>query len=203
MESVFDPVHQHNDIKSKIVIGLERVSEVFRVLLWEHSKVIGLSPIQIQILIFINHHREELCNVSHLAKEFNLTKPTISDAIRILNQKKLIDKHISPTDKRAYSISLTSEGKEIVDQTESFANPIKNLLGKLDNNELENLFGSLGKLIYELNRKGLLTVQRTCYGCKFYEKKQKGHYCHFMQKALLNKEIRLDCSEYQALSIIQ
>ena len=86
-ESTFNPAQQEKDISSKIVAGMERVSEVFKILLWEKAKLVGLSPIQIQILIFIAFHKRELCNVSHLAKEFNVTKPTVSDAVRILDKK--------------------------------------------------------------------------------------------------------------------
>ena len=119
-KSVFDLEFQQKSITSKIVVGLERVSEVFKVLLWEHAKVIGLSPIQIQILIFIAYHKSELCNVSHLAKEFNVTKPTISDAVRVLDKKKYIIKDYSLSDNRSYSILLSALGKDIVSETENF-----------------------------------------------------------------------------------
>ena len=56
-KSVFNPKHQEENISSKIVSGLERVSEVFKILLWEKAKRVGLSPIQIQILIFISFHK--------------------------------------------------------------------------------------------------------------------------------------------------
>lgn len=50
-KSIFDPKNQIKDVSSKIVAGLERISEAFKVLLWEKAKALGLSPIQIQILI--------------------------------------------------------------------------------------------------------------------------------------------------------
>jgi hypothetical protein len=52
-KSSFDLEHQNSKIESKIVASLERISEAFRVLLWNESKENSLSPIQIQILIFI------------------------------------------------------------------------------------------------------------------------------------------------------
>ncbi|MEO0333318.1 MAG: MarR family transcriptional regulator, partial [Bacteroidota bacterium] len=61
-KSVFNPTNQQSDVSSKIVAGLERISEAFKVLLWEKAKSLGLSPIQIQILIFIAYHKSELCN---------------------------------------------------------------------------------------------------------------------------------------------
>jgi hypothetical protein len=55
-KSIFNPSEQERSISSKIVVGLERVSEVFKVLLWEKAKLVGLSPIQIQILFFVAYH---------------------------------------------------------------------------------------------------------------------------------------------------
>ena len=196
-ESTFNPEQQEKDISSKIVAGMERVSEVFKVLLWEKAKLVGLSPIQIQILIFIAFHKRELCNVSHLAKEFNVTKPTVSDAIRILDKKELIQKDFSSSDSRSYSISLSDLGTNIVSQTYDFSNPLKKQIDGFSTSELESLFGTLSQLIYKLNRNGILSVQRTCYGCKFYEKNNENDYCNLLQKNLLTQEIRLDCPEYE------
>ena len=123
-ESTFNPKQQEKDFSSKIVAGLERVSEVFKILLWEKAKLVGLSPIQIQILIFIAFHKQNLCNVSHLAKEFNVTKPTVSDAIKVLDNKGLIIKNFSSSDNRSYSISLSELGNDIVSQTNDFSNPL-------------------------------------------------------------------------------
>ncbi len=81
-------------------------------------------------------------------------------------------------------------------KTENFADPLENQLTGIHKESLVNLFETLGKLIYSLNRNGILTVQRTCYGCSFYEQKKNNDYCNLLEKELLNTEIRLDCPEY-------
>ena len=194
--SIFNPQEQERHISSKIVVGLERISEVFKILLWEKAKLVGLSPIQIQLLIFITYHKEELCNVSALAKEFNITKPTISDAVRILEKKGLIIKDFSSNDNRSYTIKVSDAGKKIVAEIENFANPLRDQLEGIQQVELESLFSTLSKLIYLLNQAEILTVQRTCYGCKFYDRQGMKDYCNLLDKELHNNEIRLDCPEY-------
>ncbi|MEN7551781.1 MarR family winged helix-turn-helix transcriptional regulator [Rapidithrix thailandica] len=196
-ESVFNTQFQQTDTPSKIVAGLERISEAFRVLLWAHAKTIGLSPIQIQLLIFITYHPESLCNVSHLAKEFNVSKPTISDVVKVLEKKALIEKHKTAFDQRSYSIALTSEGQAVVKDTEQFANPIRQQIEKMDKPEQIQLFSALNKVIFSLNQSGILSVQRTCYGCKFYQKNETNHFCNLIKKELLDKDIRIDCPEYE------
>ncbi|WP_299888795.1 MarR family winged helix-turn-helix transcriptional regulator [uncultured Lacinutrix sp.] len=196
-KSVFNPDHQQQDVSSKIVAGLERISEVFKTLLWEKAKHIGLSPIQIQILIFIAYHKHELCNVSHLAKEFNVTKPTISDAIKILNKKEMIIKDYSSPDSRSYTILLSTLGKDIVSQTDDFANPLKSLVSNFEKTDLDKVFSTLSELISKLNKIGILKVQRTCYACKFYSKNNDSNYCNLLEKTLLNDDIRIDCPEFE------
>lgn len=196
-KSTFNPVHQEKDISSKIVAGLERISEVFKVLLWEKAKLVGLSPIQIQILIFIAFHKQELCNVSHLAKEFNVTKPTVSDAVRVLNKKEMVSKDFSFSDSRSYSLRLTELGKKLVSDTNDFSQPLKKQIDKFNENDLESLLGSISELIYKLNRNGILTVQRTCFGCVFYQNNNGTDYCNLLQKELKRTEIRLDCPEFE------
>ena len=196
-KSVFNIKQQETDLSSKIVVGLERISEAFKVLLWEHAKTIGLSPIQIQILIFVAHHKQLYCNVSHLAKEFNVTKPTISDAVKVLVKKMFINKEYSSEDSRSYSIFLTQKGKDCVSQIETFANPIRSQLIKLPSDELEELYQSITTLIYGLNKSGYLSVQRMCYACEFYERTSDAHFCNFLNTNLSPTEIRVDCPEFE------
>ena len=106
-KSTFDLEYQNSSIESKIVASLERVSQAFRVLLWNESKEFSVSPIQVQVLIFLLHHSDEKRKVSYLADEFNMTKATISETIKTLEQKQLIKKEYEPQDTRSYIIHLT------------------------------------------------------------------------------------------------
>ncbi|PWK17410.1 MarR family winged helix-turn-helix transcriptional regulator [Xanthomarina spongicola] len=200
-DSIFNPDFQNQNTSSKIIVALERISESFKVLLWDKAKEFGLSPIQIQILIFVAYHKLELCNVSHLSKEFNITKPTISDAVRALLNKGYIEKDFSSSDSRSYSILLTPAGKDIIKKTEDFANPIKSKLDSIEENRLNDLFHTLSQVIYKLNQTGILTVQRTCFGCKFYKESHGTHYCNLLEKELQNSDIRIDCPEFDARKI--
>nr|WP_305069745.1 MarR family winged helix-turn-helix transcriptional regulator [Flavobacterium covae] len=126
--SVFNLDDQNQKIESRIVVALERISEAFRVLLWKESKENSLSPIQIQILIFICFHSEEKCKISYLAEEFNMTKATISDSVKILIAKGLLIKKVDFSDTRAFLLSLTEEGKRVASKGSFLLLLCKNLL---------------------------------------------------------------------------
>ncbi len=185
------------ELNEKIIYGLERLSDVFKSLLWEKAKQFGISPIQIQILLFVRNHKSELCNISHLAREFNVTKPTISDAVRVLHKKNYLEKDFSPSDNRSYYLFTTETGKKLLKEIADYALPVKKGLETIDEKGLENLYSVMTKLIFNLNQKGVLTVQRTCFGCRFYQNQDKKHYCNLLEKQLEDTQIRLDCPEFE------
>lgn len=200
MDSPFDLHKQNQKVESRIVVALERISEAFRVLLWNESKENSLTPIQTQILIYLLFHSEEKCKVSYLAKEFNMTKPTISDSVRILLQKKMIKKIDDPVDTRSYVISLTPYGKKTGEKAASFAGVIEKPLSNLSDSQKEAMLSGLLKLIYDLNQAGIITIQRMCFTCRFYDVRSGGHYCNLLQTHLANTDLRVDCPEHELKS---
>ena len=200
MASSFNLKSQENKIESKIVVALERISEAFRVLLWNESKGNNLSPIQVQILIFLLFHSAEKCTVSYLAKEFNLTKPTISDSIKILLQKKLLSKSNDMHDTRSFTLKLTAKGKKIAQKTSSFASAIEKPIAKLSSTQKELMLNGLLNLIYDLNQANIITIQRMCFTCTNYSSKNGQHYCQLLQTVLADNEVRIDCPDYEMAS---
>jgi len=197
MKSPFNPDYQNNEIDSKIVVALERLSGAFRALLWNESKQNALSPIQIQILIFLLFHPGEKCKVSYLAQEFNMTRPTISDSIRSLLEKDLIKKYEAPLDIRSYTIGLTGAGKRAATKSAGFALAVEEPLSFIPGEQKEAMLTGLLKIIYELNRAGIITIQRMCFTCSNYSVVNDYHYCKLLQARLANNELRVDCKEHE------
>ena len=195
--SVFNLENQNTNLDNKIVAGLERLSQVFRVLLWEKAKEHRLSPIQIQLLIFIQHHSADKTTISYLAQEFNFTKPTISDAIKVLEQKKLVKKFADNNDTRSYTIQLTSIGKKVVMDTENFANPLTEIIAMTNEKDKNILWQNISNLIIQLNKLEVISVQRTCFNCKHYTTKNKNHFCNLLDQKLNTQDIRIDCEEFE------
>ena len=198
-KSAFDLTHQNSSIESKIVVSLERVSQAFRVLLWNESKEFLLSPIQVQVLIYLLHHSDEKRKVSYLADEFNMTKATISDTIKTLEQKQLIKKECEQHDTRSYIIHLTKKGKDTAEQTSLFAKQIQVPIDKLHSTDKENLLLSLLDIIHHLNKSGIITIQRMCFTCQFYKANKNGkeHFCRLLNTKLADTELRIDCAEHK------
>ena len=190
---------EEKSVNQKIINGLERISKAFRVLLWEESKLYQISPIQIQLLIFCGTHRKEDLKVSFLATEFDLTKATISDSIKVLLKKELLIKTINAKDSRSFTVQLTKKGKEIVEKTSGFTSALNESIAFLSESEKGVFLKQLMQLIYQLNQKEVISTQRMCLTCYHYKKDGNNHYCNLIEKQLKNTELRIDCDEHQVL----
>lgn len=197
MKSSFDLNQQNHHTESKIVVALEKISEVFRVLLWNESKDNSLSPIQIQLLIFLLFHAQEKCKVSYLADEFNMTKATISDSVKILLSKELVTKNSDTADTRSYTLTLTPEGKQIAEKASLFASSIEKPIEKLSEEQKTVMLHGLLRIIDDLNKAGIITIQRMCFTCAYYKADKGFHYCNLLNKKLTGTEIRVDCPEHK------
>ncbi len=194
-KSSFDLDHQNTSVESKIVASLERISQAFRVLLWNESKEFSLSPIQVQVLIFLLHHSDEKRKVSYLADEFNLTKATISDCVKTLEQKQLINKEYEPDDTRSFVIHLSAKGAGVAKKASFFATQIQIPIDRQNSSDKEKLLLSLLGIIHHLNKTGVITIQRMCLTCQYYSS-DKGHFCQLLNQKLARHELRVDCPEH-------
>lgn len=198
-KSDFDPANQAQSIESKIVASLERIAQTFRVLLWQESKEFALSPIQVQVLIFLRYHSSEKRKVSYLASEFNMSKATISDTIKTLELKTLISKAYEPDDTRSYIINLTKAGLELAEKTALFTKELRTPIDKLPADDKENMLLSLLNIIRHLNQSEVITIQRMCMTCAYYESSAEGqkHFCKLLNQELHTADLRIDCPEHQ------
>ncbi len=198
-ESPFYLPKQNQDVDSRIVVALERISEAFRVLLWKESKENALSPIQIQLLIFLLFHDQDKCKVSYLASEFNMTKATISDSVKVLLTKKLVNKLPDLNDTRSFTLSLSPKGRQIAEKASVFSSQIEEPIEKLSIEQKQVMLNGLLKLIHDLNKSGVITLQRMCLNCANYQSNKGIHYCNLLKAELAESEIRVDCPEHQML----
>ncbi len=199
MASVFNIKAQHQDVDSKLVAGLERLAQALRVLLWEQAQTQGLSPIQVQFLVYLKNHAKRDSSVSHLAKTFDLTKATVSDAISALEHKGYLKRHVSSEDKRAANLVLTRTGKSLAKELESWADEVKKQLVKLPEERRLELMTSTMHLIASLQETGIINLTRLCYTCQFFQKGERDHFCKLLNVPLSQQDLRLDCPEHERI----
>ncbi len=205
MSSSFDVKQQHLEVESKIVAALERLSQAFRVLLWEKTKSHQLSPIQVQFLVFLLYHPSSQSTISHLAKEYTLTPATVSDAISTLEGKKLVARERGVHDRRVAYIALTQDGKKTARKLASWAEVVRASVAQFPAEEKLVVMKFLMRLIASLQQAGVITLARMCVTCRFFQPEthpnsRAPHHCGLMNKPLAETELRLDCPEHDSVA---
>jgi DNA-binding MarR family transcriptional regulator len=203
--SVFEPSSQHGDVDKKIVASLERLSQVLRNLLREEARERSLSPIQAQFLVHLLHHGAARRRVSQLAREFDLTRATVSEAVGSLEKKGLIRRELWPHDKRVTTLRLTPTGKHTAQELAAWANVIEEHLKDRSAEEKEAVMRFLMDLIGALQKSGLITVARMCTTCRFFRpdahrSESSAHHCALLDVPLSGSDLRADCPEHKLVA---
>lgn len=201
MASVFDPHQQQDDLDSKLVASLERLAQALRVLLWDQAKTHGLSPIQVQFLVYLHHHPERDRRVSTLAQAFDLTKPTVSDAVKTLETKGYLERRNLTHDRRAAVLELTPAGTRLTQQLESWAEAAREPLRTIPDEQKQVTLDTILHLITSLHEAGVITTARMCRTCRFFRANTYAgdtpHHCSLLDKPLAEKKLRFDCHDHE------
>lgn len=197
--SSFDPAQQLVNLDSKIIASLGKLAEVFRVLFQASAQEHGLSATQLQLLHYISYHPDPLHRRgAFMAREFNVTKATVSDSIKALEQKGLVQKITDERDTRSFILSLTPRGEAIKAATAGVTRPLETTMGMLLPEQKEQLTHTLFELIHRLNAAGVVSPQRMCLNCRHYSgDRRNDHYCHLIGQPLQAFDLRLECPEFK------
>lgn len=198
---------QQLNLDMMIILALERLSQVFKTLLWDRAKQEGLSPIQIQFLLYIVSRQKQESFVTDIAREFNLTPATVSDAIKSLEQKNLIKKNQSGIDQRKYILKLTQSGNKLSSQLMNWQDPLLEHLSQFSMKTRETIVPFLLKFMESLRDSQILPNVKTCFSCSYFqdrteEGKENTYYCILRNVSLKNLGLRLDCKNYQSYKVI-
>lgn len=150
--TVFEKADQLKDLNAQLVLNFEKLGKIIENLLWRQATEHGISPLQIQILLSI-HYTKDALSASQLAKQFNLSKATISVALRPLEEKKMLLRKNSEKDGRIVHLHLTDWGKQIAHISGFYLEPLHQIVTPISNEEkeiiLKNVKGILGKFEQE------------------------------------------------------
>ncbi|WP_316833052.1 MarR family winged helix-turn-helix transcriptional regulator [Pedobacter aquatilis] len=196
IKSTKTTVEPVESIENKIVDALDKLSQVMRTLAWKTAVEQSISPIQLQVLTFLLNHSTELARINRLAKEFNISKASISDTVKLLEQKKLVEKVYSPTVGRQFIIQLTTEGYKKAQEASFYKYPLLQPLFTLMAEDKEKLFFTLSQVIFALHQSELIMGQRMCQTCKHYRPERERHYCNLLQQYMSLSQLQIDCNEH-------
>lgn len=195
---------QHKDIDRKILALLERLTTAVRAALQETATSEKLTPIQVEVLKFLEIHSGQKVSISELVKQFQVAQPTMSDVVRLLNEKRLIASQPSGSDARVKISSLTTAGRRVAKRILIQNKKLLRAIESVTQSDRELLFEQLLNVAHAFRRNNLITVDKMCLTCRFFEvsvKSQRQFYCRLLNVPLDLKSVRVDCPEHESVSV--
>jgi DNA-binding MarR family transcriptional regulator len=112
---------------------------------WKRAVVeqTGLPFSRVRILKRLSRRPMTVKQVAHAAA---MDAPATTVAVNDLEDRGLVVRETDPTNRRSKMVSLTDAGREIVQQIDTINDPEPNVLGELDDAELNQLRSILTKL---------------------------------------------------------
>lgn len=190
------------ELDKVIVVALDRIAQAFRSLLWDQAREWKLSPIQIQFMVYIANKPEGMSSVSELARRFDLTPATVSDAVTTLERKGLLRKKGDSEDRRKIHLHLSKKGREIAGKLTIWQDGVLQELHRFPVKQKENVILFLLELLERMRRDNIVPEAKTCLSCSYFQRDVTGdpdepHYCLLRNIRLKTDELRIDCPNYQ------
>jgi len=133
--------------------------------MWEVAKKENVTPTQMNLITFICEYPKRICTMSNLAKEFDLTQATVSEALSSLEKKGFIERE-KGEDKRKFFLIPTSNGKEKYKLLNTWKDEFTNQLKNIEDFDKKELLKITTLLVNGFSKSKILSVARICIACK-------------------------------------
>ena len=183
-----------NETQNSFCLMLEKIAEVHRSLLWETAKVNKISPIQIQIMLFLYSRDKVDTSIKIISNYFNLKAPTISESIKTLVKKNYINMYICGYDKRIHCYKLTGSGKKKTTEIKSWNASLIEIFNKFDEEEKKCMLRNLHNLVYQLKSDHLISGLYFCQEC--YHFNTESLFCERSNISLENMLFPVNCHNF-------
>lgn len=183
----------------KLLAAVERLARALRAARQQVATGHGLSLLGVTVLETLDGGRA--MRVGDLAAELDVSQPTASDALAVLERRRLVARRRDPDDLRATLVSLTTAGADTLDVIVAELAPTMAAGTETSVDRGIALRVVLGE-IARLQHAGVITVNRSCLTCHHYEAPDDGEpaRCLLLDVALGDGDLRVDCPEHQPAS---
>lgn len=191
-----------NDLDMKIVAAIERLGHAVHKSLWDLAWQHGLSLTQAQVLLYLVALPDKYTTVAELSRRFNLKQSTVSDSVRVLLEKGLLERQRDCHDARVSRLRLSHRGQQLAQQLADWVTPLREEVKQLDEKIKATLLDVLLRLIAGLQRAGVIQITKTCTTCGFFEPNRypdpaAPHHCRLLNRPLHLVELQVECPDHQ------
>ncbi len=175
---------------------LERLCNLLRMEMRQFGLKFGLQPVQIEALTYLTQCNRYSDTPQAVTEYLGLTKGTVSQSLKLLDQKGLLRKRQDKKDKRIVHLAPTAKGRKLIEQSI----PAKGLEAALKMSH--SLKGSgleegLRSTLHAMQRHNNRKTFAACHTCRFNQKLSEGFLCGLTNEPLSKQEIHMICREHE------
>ncbi len=166
---------------------LDRLSRLIALDGWEGN----LNPAQMAALSYLGRANRFSRSPSVVAEYLGATRGTVSQTLKALHRKGLVEESSNPTDKRSISYKLTPEGDALLAQRRL----LDNVLDGLPDKDRAALDAKLGQVVGSALEALGLKLFGACKTCKYHKSDGAQRYCMLLDVPLHAEEADQICVE--------
>ncbi len=153
----------------------------------------GLNPTQRAALSYLARANRFSRSPSHVTEFMSATRGTVSQTLKALARKGLIEEIRSTTDRRWISYDVTAQGRSVLDHTTA----IEEALQTIPRSKRDSLADGLETLLRSVLRARGRRPFGQCDTCVHHRKKPKGGFCALLNEPLAPAETQQICHEHK------
>ncbi|CAI2719478.1 MarR family winged helix-turn-helix transcriptional regulator [Nitrospina watsonii] len=177
---------------------IERISHLIR----SETRIAGtdfdLQPIQLDVLYYLTRSNRYSNTPQGVTDYFGLTKGTVSQTIKALESKGLVQKTPDAKDGRKVHLSVTRSGKKLLERAMP-AQVITSAWEKIQELDQDRLLADLKLLLVRMQKVNEMKSFGVCRTCRFNTQvSETKFFCELTQEALTPNDTTLLCREHTA-----
>jgi MarR family transcriptional regulator, negative regulator of the multidrug operon emrRAB len=177
-------------MKNTAHIWLERLSSLRLSLLRQAATKVGLQAIHVEILEYLGKSNKYSNTGLALSEFLGVTKGSVSQSLKLLEEKGLVDRVPCPTDKRYSRLSLSKKGADALTKAQKEIPDLPNMGDKVEQ--------SFRAILLSWQTQNKLKTFGLCITCKYNEQLDNGKYlCGLTQEALTRPDTQKICREHE------
>lgn len=175
---------------------IERLGNLLRADVRAACYAHGVRPVQFEALNYLAQCNRYSDTPQAVAEYLGLTKGTVSQTLKVLEEKALLLKRDDKQDKRVVHLEPTARGRRLVAQAvpaESVATGVESLSASNQRQMVE----TLRQLLRSIQQANGLKTFAPCRTCRFNKQRDVDYLCSLTQEPLTDDDVSLLCREHQ------
>lgn len=169
---------------------------------WRNTGPYGLSPLQADIVTLLVTSRTAL-RQGDIVAALASTPPTVSDAVKVLRRKELLEATRDPGDARVVLLGLTDSGRAEAARIGVMSELLGSAVATLPAEDFAATLRGIVTLMRELQERKLIPVSQMCLTCRFFvpdahpPASGRPHHCNFVDAPFGDAELRVTCPDHE------